>query len=469
MEGNNQFVDKLEHALDRYRVHLDQTTLPNIKTKFESFYGTYQNLYNVLLRKSLIKEDPYKGEQKLSEIVLPPDTEVAEVEKNDQIGLRLSQFETQLNFLLSYYQFSVDFLSLSRIKLMASLTRFIGWGNLSPNSSSVNTRLLGELINKVRGGSDTFSIQVINNAQTQLAGLGNEIVHSLKDLTRYHKERYKLEVRRSVIEMLNFNAQVVMADKETALAQVKKKFATSMQGMPFYGELIAELLEEDYGVNASTSQANVLKQLAIAQEKSEKKSKVDFKGLLMEAIRLLSGAGKPIERAFAKLNESSNIVEEYRKKLDSAFRRWLFRFLNRTKEARTYEIDLVDPATAVVKSKTINFDQLIKNGVQTGRLIASYGSKMSAGYARLDTMDEESLYALLERNIIEVQKYVQLLPAIHTYFQDEMDANKRGKLRGVKLEVNAIRNAIVKSNQRRHEYVSRKEEEEQLKKLGMKK
>ena len=141
--------------------------------------------------------------------------------------------------------------------------------------------------------------------------------------------------------------------------------------------------------------------------------------------------------------------------------------LGKKREARIYEVEIVDPATAVAKNISVDFDNFHQKGVQTGRLIASYGSKMNPGYSRLESMDEEGLYALLEHNITEMQNMTKVLPALHSYFQEEMDVNKRGKLRGVKLEVNAIHNAVVKANQRRHEYVSRKEEKEQLKKLGI--
>jgi hypothetical protein len=40
-------------------------------------------------------------------------------------------------------------------------------------------------------------------------------------------------------------------------------------------------------------------------------------------------------------------------------------------------------------------------------------------------------------------------------------------IRGIKLEITAIKNSVVKANQKRHEYVSQKEEIEQLKKLGV--
>ena len=467
MKDGGHYSDKLESALESQKTYLDQTALPELKTKFETMHNTFKNLHNVLLRKSLVREDPYKEEQKISEIQLPPNTEVGEIEKADQVGLRLSMFDNQLDFLLRYYQFSIDFLTLKRIKLLLGLATFLNWNNLATTSTHINTRLLAEMIGKVRGGTDTFSIQVINNAQDQLVKLSNGIVVTLKRLTTYHRERYKLEVRRAVTDLMNLAPEAVAAKKSSIIDLIKKRFADSMAGMPYYDDLVKEILDEDYGSDSAGLQDAVLKRLSIIEQKIVKKKQVDYRTLLLEAVRLLSASGKPVERAIAKLNESSSIIEEYRKKLDSPFRRWLIRLLGQKQENRSYEVGIVDPVTTVTKPFTVDFDEFRRKGIQTARLIASYGSKMNASYARLEAMDEEEIYILLERNIAEIQNMIRLLPALHTYFQEEMDANNRGKLRGVKLEVNAIRNAVLKANQRRHEYISRKKEQEQLKKLGM--
>ena len=209
MEDNENFSGKLDEALDRQREHLDSARLPKVKETFDSLRGTFENFYNVLRQKSLIREDPYKTEHKISEIELPANHAVVETEKADQIGLRLSHFDNQLEFLRNYYQFTVDFLSLKRIKLLVGLTNFINWDNFSAASSYVNTRLLAELIDKIRGGSDSFAIQIINNAQNQMAKFGGEIVAILKELTRYHRERYKLEIRNSVHYCPTINPLVV--------------------------------------------------------------------------------------------------------------------------------------------------------------------------------------------------------------------------------------------------------------------
>jgi hypothetical protein len=467
MEGIAPFSDKLDQALELQRSNLDQTSLPQLKSLFETLHGTFQNFQTVLLRKSLVREDPYKQEQKISEIELPPNTEVAEIEKADQMGLRLSMFDSQLDFLLHYYQFSTEYLTLKRIRLLVGLTKFINWDHLSTTSTQINTRLLAEMVNKVRGGTDAFSIQVINTTQNQLAELCSTIGRSLKGLSTYHRERYKLEVRKAVVELLNLSPDAVRANQAQAISQIKKRFTESLSGMPYYDDLVKEIIDEDFSTQSQSKQEAILKQLSITAEKAIKKKQVDFRTLLLDAIRFLSASGKPVERAIAKLNESSGIIEEYRSKIDSPFRRWLSRMLGKKREARVYEVEIMDPATAVAKTMSIDFDSFHQKGIQSSRLIASYGSKLNAGYARLESMDEEGLYALLEHNVTEMQNMTKVLPAIHSYFQEEMDANRHGKLRGVKLEVNAIHNAVVKANQRRHEYVSRKEEKEQLKKLGI--
>lgn len=467
MKETSSYLERLEHALETQKKHLNQTALPEVKARFETLHNTFQNFHNVLLRKSLVREDPYKEEHKISEIQLPPGTPVAEIEKADQMGVRLSLFDSQLDFLLRYYQFTVEYLSLKRIKLLIGLITFINWNHISTTSTQINTRLIAEMINKVRGGSDTFSIQVINNAQNQLAELCGAISRTLKQLTTYHKERYKLEVRQSIPDLEKLSPEAVHTKRASTLELIKKRFAEFMPGMPYYDDLVKEILDEDYSSDSAEKREAVLKKLTIEQERAARKKQIDYRALLLEAVRLLSAAGKPAERALAKLNESSTIIEEYRKKLDSPFRRWIAKLLGQKTENRVYELEIVDPVTAVAKPLKIDFDTFHSKGVQTARLLASYGSKANSSYSRLESMYEDEIYTLLERNIGEIQKIIRLLPALHSYFQDEMDANNRGKLRGVKLEVNAIRNAVLKANQLRHEYVSRKEEQQQLKKLGM--
>ena len=135
---------------------------------------------------------------------------------------------------------------------------------------------------------------------------------------------------------------------------------------------------------------------------------------------------------------------------------------------RVYEVEFIDPATSVSRTMSVNFDDFYKRGIATAKKTSAFASKTSPGLAKMEDLAGDALYEILERHVIDVQRLARTMPALHDHFQAKLDKLGKGKLRGIRLEINAIKNAMLKANQRRHEYVSRKEEQEQLKRLGIK-
>jgi hypothetical protein len=82
-------------------------------------------------------------------------------------------------------------------------------------------------------------------------------------------------------------------------------------------------------------------------------------------------------------------------------------------------------------------------------------------------MGEEQLITILERAIRDVQSLHRTLTALDEYFKAEAPREDRGKIKGIRPELAAIKNAIIKSNQLRHEYSAQEEEEEQMRRLGI--
>ena len=88
--------------------------------------------------------------------------------------------------------------------------------------------------------------------------------------------------------------------------------------------------------------------------------------------------------------------------------------------------------------------------------------------AKLEQMQDEQLISFLERNIRDLQTIHKTLTTLDEYFKSEVDKEDRDKVKGIKPELATIKNAIVRANSKRHEYTAKKEEEEQLKRLGVK-
>ena len=66
-----------------------------------------------------------------------------------------------------------------------------------------------------------------------------------------------------------------------------------------------------------------------------------------------------------------------------------------------------------------------------------------------------------------MQSLFSILNALDGYFKNNVENSLRPKVRGMQIELSSMRNSIVNANKKRGEYASFKEENEQMKKLGI--
>jgi hypothetical protein len=467
MEDSQAFARKLEERLDAERDRLDHTELPAMKSNFRLFQTSYQGIYNVLYRKGVLHEDPYKFELKISEVTNPPEGPFSESEKIDQLSVRLSQFDSYLDFLNNYYQFSTDFLAMGRIKRLLGLVKYFNFTQFAETSNQVNTKALAELVSQVRKGTDQLSTGILTEALGQLDRASREILASLKALTAYHRERYKLELRDLVSIGLSFTPDFLAAHHDDAMKQLKRKFAEVASERPFYPELAEELLQEDYSAEGPALREAVLERFAPKEEKKiEEAKEKSYKGVILDGIRNLAGVNFTVQNAIDKLAENSNFLESRNQgfivKLKAMFRS----IFSPGDKGIHYEIELVDPVSGSHTSETIDFSAFIEEGNRKSRNLAGLLQKNGPSWRRLETAQEDQAFKFLEKNMEELQILMKRMNALEEYFRTAAAAEDRAKLRSVKTDTTTIKGALIKANQKKHEYVAQKEEQEQMRRLG---
>jgi hypothetical protein len=376
--------------------------------------------------------------------------------------------ETQIDFLVNYYQFSVDFLNLERIKPVIGITTYIRWDGISESSTSLNTRVLTEMILKVRSGPDSISTGIINDSINQLEKTYKEILAILKQLADYHRENYKAELRRNILSKLNLNGKAVMSRQDEAVKAIKKKFAERMGDLPFYGDLVKEIFEEEFSPQAERLREELIARISVKEDNREKeREEISFKAILIESLRILASACSGLEDSMRKTSDNCLILESRKLSFGEKLKRWFVQMVQGKKDQRIYEIEYTDPANGLNKTETLNFTEFSEAVNRRVKILASITNRMSPTFKRLEASSEESVYTFLNQNIEDIQLILRRLPALETFFKSEVPREERARLRTVKGDVNVIKAILVKTNQKRHEYVARKEELEQLKKLGI--
>ena len=460
MAENSDYQKTLTEALNAREEWLNSQELPKLKEALRYYHTGFASLYNLYLKKRLIHEDPYKAEAKIGELEVPNANPFSEIDRMDQLTKRLANYDNQLDFLVNFYQFSAEFLNLDRIKRILGLVKYIDWVRLSPDSQSPVTKAVAEMTNQIKIGSDPLTMSLISESLSNLSKSFNPIMGYLRVLTDYQRESYKLDLRDITEGMPQAEA--------SNLVQIRKKFSQAKPGTPFYPDLAEELVKEDYSEDGPALREAVLKKLQVAEKKpATVKVQVPFRNILIEGIQGLGNTAGTLLDVMSKLDINEALIENKKKTFMQKFKKLMQQVFNREPDPIIYDVEYMDPVKNVTVREKVNFSIFRSDLDRKIRTLSPMAAR-GAVPAKLESMPEEQLVGFLERNIREVQSMHKTLTALDEFFKAEADREDREKIKGIKPELSTIKNAILRANSRRHEYSAQKEEEEQLRRLGVK-
>jgi hypothetical protein len=456
MPEQDGFQGELAAALEKRAASLAADVLPMLKESFKLFHSLFSNLYNLLYRKSLIQDDPYQYDRKLSELALPSREPIPDSGRMETLSRRLAELRGQLEFLGSAYQFDLEFLGLERLKLLAGLVRFIDWSNLASSSPDANTAVLAEALGRIKLGSDKVSAGIVSDSSSQLAALSARLLAGLQAVSAQQREACKLELRR-FLQRPELE-KILKAGPEQALPRLQRACRQLEPGRPFHTELAREVLAEDHSADGPRLRAEALARLAVAQRKAAPVQAVDYRALLLEAVRLMLPLHAHLGEALARLEANRE---------QRGGRRWGARlralFAPTRDSSAVLEIRQFDNATGVARCTRVDFPRFAEKLRRKKVLLEALSSSTSSASMRLRAAPEQELYEFLNKSLGELQGMYRVLEGLDAYFK----SGKRDEVKGIKIELAAIKNGLVRANKQRYEYAARKQEERQRREMGL--
>ncbi len=472
MKKIKEFHEELQSVLEQRREYLESDVLIKTKDLFKTYHSAFNAVFMLLLKKALIKDDPYKHEYRITEITLPPTSQIPDSEKGVQLGIRLSYYNTQLDYINSYYTFSSKFITLERIKLLIDLLNYIDWDMVAEVSNNPATRVLAGFLNKIRQGTDQIAISVINTSLNQMSTTKKILISNLELIREYHNESYKLLVREKILMQGNIYKYASENSTADTISVFKKKFPEVLVEQPFIPNLISQILDEEFTADSEELKDELLSKLAPASAEAEKKEKpVTIKkpslNILVNAALTVCSSSSQIRAVLAKIDSNFAILEE---PTGSAFIKWLYKVLKLNKsKKRVFEIEYIDDLSGMKKAEKLDLSVLMRKYLKT--LAELSGAKLKSEFSVLESTEKKEDYLLIfiaEQNK-NLKSFIQQIQGIDKYLKQRAKEEKRnpGQLKGSLLEINVIKNCIIKSQQLSHEYMAEKEEYNQFKSLGI--
>lgn len=466
MDTKENFAEEVKNAVASKTAWFNTTELPKVLSSYRNVKGYITNFSSVLLRKGFIQNDPYKHEKKVNSINAIADGPIADSERASETGARLSDYDNMLDYVCSYVRFSVETLSIDQIKRLVAFNNSIAWNSFSNTSSKYTTKTLAEMVNSIRASQDSMSINMTNDIISLLAKEFTYIGGVLKDLTELQKECYKLQVRTQVMTSSSFDGDKARTSAQAAQFQLRKAFTATMGKKPFYTELITELIEEEYGNNAQKARAVALERLSIPQQKKrESFSENQAHETVMGAVRLLGSVSSQFEVINQKLEENRQALQNQHNNFFHQLGIIFRRAFGLPEKPVEYRVTITESITQTTRTETVNIQSFLADIAKRTKVYASFSVRKNPGYKKIDALPDLKILEFLNTQLSECQKILILLGALDAYFKANISTSHQVK--GIKIEISAMRGILQKTNQQKAEYAILAQEQDQMKKLGI--
>ena len=466
MASISEFEQQLAERLHQRRAQVESEVLPQLKQRFAEMQSSFSAIHNVLKRKGMLKEDPYQYEERLTDLNVPEDKPYLDNERDGVLSVRLGQYQSRLEWLSDYYEFSLETLNLKRLRDLSKFMRFIAWRDLSQASTQPTTRGVAELVMRAKQGTDQLSIGIVNDSQGQLSKLSAGISDLLKKVTTLQRELYKYQLRSEVMPRANL-PEDQQQDSDATLRAVKAVFGQTMPGQPFAKELVLEVLAENDLANGEEARRAVLHSLDTGKDAGDKKRLASLKPMLLDAARTLAASSRSIDEMANKANDNATVLENRKR----GFGEWLRAVWNRMRgkdeHERVYIVEYIDETTNTRRSEEIHFDEFISAVQRRARVYAGIMARAGAAWQKLQALSDDQLLQYVTKDTAEVIELTRRFQSLDTYFRAEVPRDQRRQLRGVNVEVTTIKDNVSRARKRAHEFVAKTDEREQLRKLGI--
>ena len=462
------FTNQLQLALMAKQTWFNAERLQSMLEQFRLLHTCVRNLNEVFVKRSLIQPDPYKLETRISDIAAIETSAFTENEDPIILGKRFSDYEMMLDFISTYFRFSVENMGVNRIKTIMELLGAFEWDNLSSNSSKSNTRALASTIQKARVNAPSVTISLINDSVEKCSKCCKVISSYLSELADFQKELYKGNLRKDLFEHPDFDRQKAFSSPDAEMAEIRRLYVKTTGKKAFYTDLVQEIIAEDQGADRAQLRQKLIEKLEIKITETKKESRtVNPHDLLMSAVFSLGVMGSILGGLYAKLSDNFDLLFLTKKSLFAKFIEALKKALGIKEKPRECTIAVVDQQSGSKSNQHIEVNTLL---AQISKLAHIYSGIAAKGneYNKINAAKEEDVLIFLNRQIQENQKLFTTINALDEHFKSHVEVLQRPKVKGLKIDLSSYRNAIIAANKKRGEYVSAKEEIEQMQKLGIK-
>jgi hypothetical protein len=452
-EKTAAFPQRLDDALAARAAWLSGVQVPALQQGMRSYRSLFESIIDALVKKGLLREDPYEYERAPDVLSPPPDASMQDTEEAAQMSTRLTAYRRRLEYIAVTLPLDLPTLTLARLTKLMAFFSYIDWAAFKDSSRSPTTRVLARLVTQTSVGADPLAARVMQESRDHIKKVIQEIYGRLDLVTAWQRESWKARARTRIVLT---DATAGFRSPAERAAEMEAIKAACMSGQPSLGwhpELVLEILAEERGDEAAAKREKLLASLALPSADAPLGAGAPKpEEAMREAARGLAKVPADLRSAEAILIQNEAALRSHARGLFQIIRDW-FRRAFGTIDDRSYVIETRDSPESPPEKETVIFLRFIARMREIGDLLGPLGAEGSPASLRLRDMGTDQLRDFLDLQTRELRLVHRLMDGLNTLFQVRAVQEGVAAARSIKMELLAIENAVVRTDTARKESI----------------
>jgi hypothetical protein len=453
-EKFNSFLEDVDNIYQSKKI-------PKFKVTLKGTANNISNLMDILIRKSLIKEDIYNYDSiKRETFFLPEEKNFTDMDKPRMIYERLkatiNAFEyVSINIPESLFDFTEEYLENCR-----KLLEYFAFHTIS-SANNVNTRTIKELTDRIINGNDEIFKKVIQDNLKLLNDSYLSIRNYLEDITKFKKEEFKIRIRYEVFPVLpmEFTQKFFDDNQATYLKKLEDYVKINLPAIQFNRLWGGEAVKDCYSVDENEALKKLQSQYLPDSEKAKADTGVHSpREKLLKIVYSLANSKSLLEPLYFDFDYNLKIINNREKSFVEKFQDFLRKIMNISDQSEFYHIEYLNPSTKTIQKDIVNINEfmvLIKKKIALFSEILKSNSSVAV---KINKGTEESLYKFLEDGYINLLLMKERIIGLDAELRLSTQKKLKSKFRNITDSAKEFEAYLIKVGEQRRRYIIEQED-----------
>ena len=187
----------------------------------------------------------------------------------------------------------------------------------------------------------------------------------------------------------------------------------------------------------------------------------------MESLKTLSSLAEEFSILSGIVSNNFLILENEHNSIFQRLKKMIRRALNLKTKPVIYTIYIDDQQKKSKYQQAVDMNTFIDTLERKENLFFAISDKNSSEFMKIYTVEEESLLQFVNKQVSETREIFLILSGLDEYFKNKVSSKNKGKIRGLKIELLTLQNAIITANKKRVEYINLSDQINKIEQLGM--